>query len=368
MPPENNIPQDLSDKTKSISTIKALSSQLKNKIDNRSQKEASKQTDEISANSLSDSQEYNSIVETFNESNKIIKPETDISYLRKQTHRCVDNLQSKRRLNSRKMERLMEHTKTKSKFYKKFNQSLPDLELPKYSKSSKKFKENDFSSSNFKVESTFDNRATNESNESKLESETQNLILRFSTFVKDDSKLSKTQHHQQFNNYLKDHLKYKITTDFYLNNMKDRINILENTIKFKKDKSKKLLKKFDKKALQIASTRLRAKSLVIEKSSPGCNPKSSYYQKINSRTYCKKPKTHRMSQRSKINDSSHKIRPTKTPLIQLKNSKSKSTVPTSKASPTPRRTIMFSSFQNSSSCPYTLPQNPSYSKPSSRHR
>ncbi len=47
----------------------------------------------------------------------------------------------------------------------------------------------------------------------------------------------------------------------------DRINILETTKKFKRDKSKKLLKRIHRKAFKIASNRLKVKNLISQKTS-----------------------------------------------------------------------------------------------------
>lgn len=79
--------------------------------------------------------------------------------------------------------------------------------------------------------------------------------------------------------YLKEHLKFKNTAEFYLNIMQgilvvldvydyiylDRVNDLETNDKFHKIKSKRFLKKLNKKAFKLATNRLIVKNLIQPK-------------------------------------------------------------------------------------------------------
>ncbi|CAI2360636.1 unnamed protein product [Moneuplotes crassus] len=304
-----------------------LDSKLKDKLHLRIKNESKKRIDEISDNSLSDSNNLCSDINNSRDSQKDIKSGSRNGYLNKPSSKCIESMMQERRLSSRKMDRLIEQAKIKPVLHRNSNQSLPELEVPTNKQNSKNFKTDDLSSPRCQAESTFDNRATNETNDMKFDSELQD-IFKYSTFIKEDSKLSKTQSHQTFNNYLKDHLKYKNTAEFYLSNMQDRINVLETTKKFKRNKSKKLLRKIHKKAIKISASRLKVKNLMIERSfSPSKRSKCLNYQKANPNKFQKKPKTHRVIRRNEVINSVHNIRMRKQELAPLKRSIAKISIP-----------------------------------------
>lgn len=75
--------------------------------------------------------------------------------------------------------------------------------------------------------------------------------------------------------YLKEHIKFRNTAEFYVNNMKgdfdlcsnsiERLSDLESRQSIKKSKSKRILKKLNRKAVKIAANRLKVESLIADK-------------------------------------------------------------------------------------------------------